>query len=224
MVDLRQGPLTQWTWDFKTTVRPHHGSYGSDRCSRDNKHKCFELILRSINGVKSLTLCRWFFEQTMCKSLYSSSGGPELYFSRLKELWWIDCSMARHNINALLCFLKLCPNLERLYVTIDPKCYNLISSRSEKFSAIVSAPANINGLKVVKLEGFADKQMENLLSRRLIPLFRENNPVIISEAHGKCLKHLVKVAKLEKKGKYPYKFKMVENVDKRFLDHLHMNL
>ncbi|KAE8676361.1 hypothetical protein F3Y22_tig00111617pilonHSYRG00036 [Hibiscus syriacus] len=175
MVDLRQGPLTQWTRDFEPTVRPHRGSDGSDSCSCDSKHRCFESILRSINGVKSLTICRWFFEQTMCKSFYSSSGGPELYFSRLKELWWIDCSMARHNINALLCFLKLCPNLERLYVTIDPKCYELSRSSSEKSSSTVSGPANLNGLKVVKLEGFADEEMENLLSRRLIPLDRQIN-------------------------------------------------
>ncbi|KAK8691667.1 hypothetical protein V6N13_075167 [Hibiscus sabdariffa] len=224
MVDLRQGPLTQWTWDFETTVRPHLCSHGCSHCSCDTEHTCFKLILSSINGVKSLTICRWLFEKTMCKNLYSSSGDPEFYFSRLKELWWIDCSMARHNINALLCFLKLCPNLERLYVTIDHKCYNLSSSSTEEFSAIVSAPANVNGLKVVKLEGFAEEQMENFLSRRLIPLFRENNPVIISKADGKCWKQLVKVAKLEKKGKYPYKFKMVENVDERFPDHLHMNL
>ncbi|XP_039013960.1 F-box protein At2g39490-like [Hibiscus syriacus] len=224
MVDLRQGPLTKWTWDFEPTVGPHRGSHGNDRCNCNSKHRCFESILSSINGVKSITLCRWFFEQTMCKSLFSSSGGPELYFSRLKELWWIDCSMARHNINALLCFLKLCPNLERLYVTIDPKCYELSSSSSEKMAAIVSCPANLKSLKVVKLEGFADEEMENLLSRQLIALFGENNPIIISKADGKCLKHLVKVAKLEKKGKYPYKFRMVENVDESFPHHLHMNL
>ncbi|KAE8701550.1 putative F-box family protein [Hibiscus syriacus] len=223
MVDLRQGPLTQWTWDFETTIRPHQASYGNYRCGCAGEHKCFKSFLRSINGVKSLTICRWFFEQTLCENLYSSSGGPEFYFKRLKELWWIDCSMARHNINALLCFLRLCPNLERLCVTIDPKCYDF-SSGTEKFSAIVSAPANLNGLKVVKLEGFADKQMEFLMARRLIPLFRETTPVIISESHRKCLKHLVKVAKLEKKGKYPYKFKMVENLDDRFPNHLHMNL
>ncbi|MBA0596308.1 hypothetical protein Gorai_013134, partial [Gossypium raimondii] len=58
------------------------------------------------------------------------------------------------------------------------------------------------------------------MARRLLPLFGDNNPIIISKSKGKYLKHLVKVAKLEKKGKYPYKFKAVENVDENFSDHL----
>ncbi|MFQ6640443.1 hypothetical protein Gotur_015750 [Gossypium turneri] len=147
-------------------------------------------------------------KKTICKNLFSSSKGPESYFSQLKELWWIDCSMTRHNIDVLLCFLKLCPNVERLYVTMDPKCYNLTSSIPENFLAIVGAPENLNGLKVVKLEGFVGEQMEIFVARRLVPLFGENNPVIISKSYGKCLKHLVKVDKLENKATYSYKFKM----------------
>ncbi|KAH1057563.1 hypothetical protein J1N35_035628 [Gossypium stocksii] len=54
-----------------------------------------------------------------------SSRRPKCYLSELKELWWIDCLMEREPINALLCLLKFCPSLERLYVTLDPKCYNL---------------------------------------------------------------------------------------------------
>ncbi|MBA0808964.1 hypothetical protein Gohar_024661, partial [Gossypium harknessii] len=159
---------------------------------------------------------------SICKKLPFSSRHPECYLSQLKELWWIDCSTERESINALLCFLKLCPKLERLYVTLDPKCYNLPSTG--KFSALVTVPDKLYDLKVVKLEGFADEEKENFIARRLIPLFGENNPVIISKSKGKCLKHLVKIAKLEKKGKYPYKFKMVKNIDEKFLDHVHMKL
>ncbi|MBA0837686.1 hypothetical protein Goarm_009823, partial [Gossypium armourianum] len=198
---LGQGLLKQWTWDFETnTDHPYFPSQGSYHCGCTTKDKCFKSILRTIDWVTSLTICRWFFEKTICKNLFSSSKGPESYFSQLKELWWIDCSMTRHNIDVLLCFLKLCPNVERLYVTMDPKCYNLTSSIPENFLAIVGAPENLNGLKVVKLEGFVGEQMEIFVARRLVPLFGENNPVIISKSYGKCLKHLVKVDKLENKA------------------------
>ncbi|XP_039055312.1 F-box protein At2g39490-like isoform X2 [Hibiscus syriacus] len=217
MFDLRQGPLTQWTWDIPLFSPYYYGLFNErNRCSCANKSKCFNSILRSIKVVESLTMCRWFYEMLIC-----SSGGPEYRLSKLKELWWIDCSMERESINALLCFLKLCPYLERLYVTIDPKGYKLPST--EKFSALVIVPDKLEDLQAVKLEGFADEEKEILMARRLIPLFGEKNPVIMSKPQGKRLKHLVKVATLEKKGRYPYKFKVVENVDDNFPDHVHMN-
>ncbi|KAK8579650.1 hypothetical protein V6N12_069964 [Hibiscus sabdariffa] len=169
MVDFRQGPLTQWTWDWNVPRLSHY--YYSlyierKHCRCADKDKCFNSFLRSINVVKSLTICRWFFE-------------------------------------------------------IDPKCYKLPST--ENFSAFV-IPDKLQYLKTVKLEGIADEEKEILMARRLMPLFGEKNPVIVSKSHGKRLKHLVKVANLEKKGKYPYKFKVVENVDEDFPDHVHMNI
>ncbi|KAA3453358.1 F-box protein [Gossypium australe] len=202
MVDLRQGHLTQWTWDFQKSLRClyHYDFYKKTRCRCTNRKRCFKSILISIRGIKSLTICRWFFETSMCNSLpFPSSRDLLPSMSQLEELWWIDCSMERESINALLCFLKLCPNLERLFVTLDD-------------------------LKAVKLEGFEDEEKENFIARRLIPLFGENNPVIISKSGEKCIKHLVKVAKLEKKGKYPYKFKVVENVNENSPDHVHMKV
>ncbi|KAK5833147.1 hypothetical protein PVK06_016960 [Gossypium arboreum] len=109
--------------------------------------------------------------------------------------------MERESINALLCFLKLFPNLERLYIPINPKCYDMPSTG--KLSTFVIVPGKLNDLKTVKLEGFADEKKEIFMARRLLPLFGDNNPIIISKSKGKYLKHLVKVAKLEKKGKYP---------------------
>ncbi|MBA0566697.1 hypothetical protein Golob_011491 [Gossypium lobatum] len=93
-----------------------------------------------------------------------------------------------------------------------------------KFSDSVIVSEKLDDLKAVKLEGVADEEKENFIARRLIPLFGENNPVIISKSGETCIKHLVKVAKLEKKGKYPYKFKVVENVNENFPDHVHMNV
>ncbi|MBA0692508.1 hypothetical protein Goari_010062 [Gossypium aridum] len=64
--------------------------------------------------------------------------------------------MERESINALLCFLKLCPNLKRLFVTIDPKSYNM--PNTGKFSDLVIVPDKLDDLKAVKLEGFADEE------------------------------------------------------------------
>ncbi|KAG8493228.1 hypothetical protein CXB51_010556 [Gossypium anomalum] len=224
MLDLRQGPLAEWTWDFKASFSPYYHFLDLERndCECAKKYKCFDSILRTINGFRSLTICRWFFETSMCMKLPFSSRDPLFCLGKLKELWWIDCSMQRESINAFLCFLKLRPNLERLYITIDPKCYDMPSTG--KFSTLVIVPGKLNDLKTVKLEGFADEEKEIFMARRLLPLFGDNNPIITSKSKGKNLKHLVKVAKLEKKGKYPYKFKVVENVDENFSDHVHMNL
>ncbi|KAK8657275.1 hypothetical protein V6N13_035525 [Hibiscus sabdariffa] len=221
MLDLRQGPVTKWNWDVRTTVLAHGLKIQCYVECTDSE--CFKKILSAIDRVKSLTICRWFFEQTMCKNVYSSSGGPEFSFDRLKELWWIDCSMGNRNMNVLLCFLRHCLKLERLYVTNDPECYDL-SSSTDKFPATVIAPGNLRRLEFVTLEGFADEETENFAARQLIPLFGERNPVIKSKSGGKCVKHLVKVAELETEGKYPYKFEVVENVVGHFPNHVHMNL
>ncbi|KAK8579653.1 hypothetical protein V6N12_069967 [Hibiscus sabdariffa] len=224
MVDLRQGPLTQRTWYWNVPCFPpyYYSLYNEIKhCSCADKYKCFNSFFSSIEVVKSLTICRWFFEMSVCEMLLCSTGDPEYCLSKLQELWWIDCSMERESINALLCFLKLCPYLRRLYVTIDPKCYKLPST--EKFSAFV-IPDELQFLRTVKLEGFADEEKEILMARRLMPLFGGENPDIVSSSHGKRLRHLVKVAKLEKMGKYPYKFKVVEKVDEDFPDHVHMNI
>ncbi|KAL1101830.1 hypothetical protein V6Z11_D05G323400 [Gossypium hirsutum] len=123
-----------------------------------------------------------FFKTSMC-CLLSSSRDPLFFLSELKELWWIDCSMDRESINVLLWFLKLCPHLERFYVTIDPKCYNMPSTG--KFSTLFIVPDKLCDLKAIKLEGFADEEKEIFMARRLIPLFGDNNPVIISKSGGK---------------------------------------
>ncbi|KAA3453362.1 F-box protein [Gossypium australe] len=223
MIDLRQGSLAEGTWDFEKPpgYRYSYNLYKRTLCRCTTKKKCFKSILISIRSVKSLTICRWFFETSMC-CLLSSNRDSLFCLSGLKELWWIDCSMNRESINVLLWFLKLCPHLERLYVTIDPKCYNMPSTG--KFSTLFIVPDKLSDLKAIKLEGFADEENEIFMARRLIPLFGDNNPVIISKSDGKCLKHLMKVAKLEKRGKYPYKFKVVENVSENFPNHVHANL
>ncbi|KAG4201795.1 hypothetical protein ERO13_A05G300566v2 [Gossypium hirsutum] len=187
MLDLRQCPLTEWTWDFKPSFYPYyHGFLDLERNDFEcaNKYKCFDKLLRTINGFRSLTICRWFFE-------------------------------------------------------INPKCYNM--PNTGKFSTLGIVPNKLNDLITVKLKGFADEEKEIFMARRLLPLFVVlvgavilvgncpnlffyNNPIIISKSNRKYLKHLMKVAKLKKKGKYLYKFKVVQNVDENFSDHVHMSL
>ncbi|MBA0721428.1 hypothetical protein Golax_008973, partial [Gossypium laxum] len=65
MVDIRQGSLTQWTWDFETETsffRHHYGLCKRNHWGCTSKNTCFNSILRSIKNVKSLTICRWFYE------------------------------------------------------------------------------------------------------------------------------------------------------------------
>ena len=50
--------------------------------------------------------------------LYPSRAHWPFQLSELRELWWIDSSMDKHNIDALLTFLKLCPSLEKLFITV----------------------------------------------------------------------------------------------------------
>ena len=40
-------------------------------------------------------------------------------FHELKELWWIDNSLDKYDIYAQLSFLKLCPSLEKLFITVS---------------------------------------------------------------------------------------------------------
>ncbi|XVF23828.1 hypothetical protein REPUB_Repub13aG0073200 [Reevesia pubescens] len=196
MLDFKQGPPI----------------YNSINCDG------FRLILESIKGVKSLTICRWVFEPLISCMLPSLGRDSEYRLYGLRELWWIDCSMEKDNVNALLSFLKLCPCLERLYVTIDPN-----TRSTKKLSAKVKRLEKLDDLKLLKLEGFANENKENFLAKRLRPLFRLR-PLILAKSKGACLRRLVKVPELEKEGKYPYKFKEVKNFHETYPDHLHMKL
>ncbi|KAK8334128.1 hypothetical protein V6Z11_A10G252900 [Gossypium hirsutum] len=109
MLDSRQGPAFN---TFKT-------------CD-------FDRVLLTIKNSEILTLCKWTFEALICPSLSSF-----FQFYKLKELWWIDnYSKGFYNCDALITFLKLCPSLELLFVTIDhnsyvtpnaTKCYKQVS-------------------------------------------------------------------------------------------------
>ncbi|EOY18186.1 F-box family protein, putative [Theobroma cacao] len=159
MLDFRQGP-------------PIYNGINGD---------CFRLILESIKNVNSLTLCRWVFEALISLVLSSLSRDSEFRLYGLTELWWIDYSMDRDNFNSLLIFLKLCPCLERLYLTIDPESYNMGSTKQR--SSKVNGLRKLNHLKLLKLEGFANGNKEILFAKRLRPFFRMK-PVILAKSKG----------------------------------------
>ncbi|OMO96973.1 hypothetical protein COLO4_14938 [Corchorus olitorius] len=205
MLDIKQGPPIYHSFNFE-------GFKSS--------------ILKSIKSVKSLTLCSWLFEALiswMIPSL-SSENDSKFNFYTLKELWWIDCSMPADNVNVLLNFLKLCPYLERLYVTIDPKSYGMASTKgvSDKVNTKLG---KLNHLKLLRLEGFANEKEEIFFIEQLRPLFRRRKPLIVAKYKGaSTLRCLFKVRQLEKKGKYPYKFKELGSLHKRCPDHIHMKI
>ncbi|EOY18261.1 F-box family protein, putative [Theobroma cacao] len=197
MLDFRRGPPI----------------YNSFNCNG------FKLILKSVKNVNSLTLCRWVFQALISLVLSSLSRDSEIRLYGLTEMWWIDYSMDRDNFNSLLSFLKLCPCLERLHVTIDPESYNMGSTK--QCTAKVNGLRKLNHLKPLKLEGFANENKEILFAKRLRPFFRMK-PVILAKSKGTCLRRLVKELELEKEGKDPYKFKEVKNFYETCHDHAHM--
>ncbi|KAF2318670.1 hypothetical protein GH714_009778 [Hevea brasiliensis] len=110
----------------------------------------FDSVLLAIKNVKVLTLCKWTFQALICPSL--STFLAEFQFYNLEELWWIDNSEQEYDSDPLISFLKLCPSLERLFVTIDPKSYCV--ERAETCSIQAGRNTKLQRLKLVKLDGF----------------------------------------------------------------------
>ncbi|OMO72467.1 hypothetical protein CCACVL1_17774 [Corchorus capsularis] len=163
---------------------------------------------------------------------WTSSSSRGYTNCHVKELWWIDCSIEGNQVKFLLRFLKECPFLERLYVTIDPNCYPDSCKLTDRFSrrftnengkCFHAAKQTLSHLKLVKLEGFPNEKEEIKFVRKLIPLSEETPEIIAKSPDGTCLRQLVKVARPEKNGKNPYsnRFKVLKH--NAFTDHSHMN-
>ncbi|KAG6578720.1 F-box protein, partial [Cucurbita argyrosperma subsp. sororia] len=135
----------------------------------------FDPCLLTIKNAATLTLCGWNYEALIWPSIASLQGN--FIFYHLKELWWIGYSNEEHNSNALLSFLQMCPALERLFVTIDPKSYSTPSK--PMYSKNVWRRAKSEHLKLVSLKGFTDENEE----MSLIKVIKEVvcvSPVFIS--------------------------------------------
>ncbi|XVE52725.1 hypothetical protein DITRI_Ditri02bG0146200 [Diplodiscus trichospermus] len=187
----------------------------------------FRSIFHRIKGVKSLTLCRWVFEALICplRLSYPFSWGFQL--NQLTEFWWIDYSKERYNSNALISFLKLCPRLRRLYITIDHKSYKRINTT--KCSVEVATLPRLEDLKFVKLEGFPNEKEEIALANRLKQEFNVEPLIIAKSNYLNCVRILEKEPdkdELQKEGKVSYKFieMRVEHLYDLCPKHLHMSL
>ncbi|XP_062154081.1 F-box protein At2g39490 isoform X3 [Alnus glutinosa] len=164
IADFRQGP----------------GNIGFKSCD-------FDPTLLTIKNAEILTLCKWTFEALIWPSISYFQSNFQFY--KLKKLWWIDNSTEGYNSEALISFLKLCPALEQLFVTIDPKSYCMPSTAT--YSKKVTRHSELGHLKVVKLEGFTNKEDEISLAENFTKLGAVE-PLIIATTDGICLRSLVK--------------------------------
>ncbi|KAK0592890.1 hypothetical protein LWI29_027273 [Acer saccharum] len=183
----------------------------------------FDLILCRIKSVKNLTLCRWNFEKQIFPSLRPD---PFCYkFHKLKELWWIDYLKDEelYNSDALIYFLKFCPSLEILSVTIDLKSYQVLST-----GTFCAENTRLKHLKVVKLDGFRSQEDEISLAEKLKEVFSVEPKIVATTttSNGKSLRSLVKVFELEEEeGSFCYKFvEEVKHINELCPKHPHMGL
>ncbi|KAL9261049.1 F-box protein-like protein [Drosera capensis] len=92
-------------------------------------------------------------------------------FSKLKEVWWIDNWKEQWKIESLFSFLKLCPVLEELLITINVSCRLIRHAMLTTDFKICSAESRENKplsrLKLVKLEAFSSQEEEILLAARI---------------------------------------------------------
>ncbi|XP_010509008.1 PREDICTED: F-box protein At2g39490-like [Camelina sativa] len=134
-------------------------------------------LLLIIKNSQSLTLCRWMFEELMKPSI--SSSWRSFQFYKLQELRWIDNSMNQENIKILISFLKLCPSIERLFVTVDLNTY---SSKEVYVDAEYGSEHArvLTNLKLVKLEGSKNEDDSNdQLILALQQMVNINQPLLV---------------------------------------------
>ncbi|KAH9767808.1 F-box protein [Citrus sinensis] len=171
--------------------------------------------LFSLRSAKTLTLCRWTYEALIYPH-------RRVQFSKLEELWWIDYENdEKYNSDALISFLKLCPLLERLSVTISPKPGRLtIPCACSTQLADDTIPKQ---LKFVKLEGFRNEEDMISLAKRLKEVFFLE-PKIVATSKEISVRSLVKALEFQE-GESAYKFvKEVRHINQLCPKHPHMRL
>ncbi|XP_009357672.3 F-box protein At2g39490 [Pyrus x bretschneideri] len=152
MLDFRQGP-----------------GYGGFKSSD------FDPMLLTIKNAQVLTLCKWTFQTLIWPSLLPLQAN--FIFYKLKELWWIDNWEERFSIDPLISFIKLCPALEQLYVTNDPRSYCMAWTAPPWKK--VNGQTKLAHLKVIKLVGFTTEDDETTLAEYIRDLVTVE-PLIIS--------------------------------------------
>ncbi|XP_047170622.1 F-box protein At2g39490-like [Vigna umbellata] len=137
----------------------------------------FDATLLTIKNSEVLTLCKWTFEEFIWPSISPLSGSFKFY--KLRELWWIDnYNKKEFSMEALFSFLKLCPSLEQLVVTIDPESYSAEGTNSCIMKE--TKCTELQHLKLIKFMGFPCPKDEISLAKGLIHLIKGNPPKIKS--------------------------------------------
>ncbi|OVA18276.1 hypothetical protein BVC80_1835g711 [Macleaya cordata] len=181
MLDVRNGP-------------------GSFPLSLDN----FLELRDAIQNVEILTLCGWFFKVCSPWWLLPAEETPSHsvpQFNNLKELWLIDNSMNIFKMDAMVSFLKICPNLERIFINIDPTCYcfrnELYGWRTVGFEDYVKRTTpneTLVRLKIIKMAGFIDQEEEiSLIDRLLKDVAGVEPPMIIATSPENGTRRLIKI-------------------------------
>ncbi|QCE12857.1 hypothetical protein DEO72_LG10g4107 [Vigna unguiculata] len=134
--------------------------------------KDFDATLLTIKNSEVLTLCKWTFEELIWPSISPLSGSFKFY--KLRELWWID--NCNKNMEALFSFLKLCPSLEQLFVTIDPESYSSEGTNSCLMKE--TKCTELQHLKLIKFIGFPCPKDEISLAKGLIHMIKGKPPKI----------------------------------------------
>ncbi|GAB4836572.1 hypothetical protein Ancab_001485 [Ancistrocladus abbreviatus] len=198
-----------------------------------NKPSQFDLSLSVIRYVKYLTICQWNFELIRPKLI---SKGSDFKLNDLKELWWIDNSVEVYKIRSLLSFLKLCPSLQRLFITIDPKSYGFstkskgsrqVTGGHQSKTTAENKGERLRCLRVVKMEGFRNEEDEIIFAKHILKVVASDNEPIIITSKSSGNNHpraLVKTCS-DEKGKKPC-FMVVNEVDAGLLKmkHPHMHI
>ncbi|CAK8540993.1 unnamed protein product [Lathyrus sativus] len=145
--------------------------------------KDFDATLLTIKNSQALTLCRWTFEELIWPSISPPYGCFNFY--NLRELCWVDSYYKdEYFMDGLFSFLKLCPSLEQLFVTIDDESYS--AGRSNSFSMQATKCTKLEHLKVIKFKGFTCRKDEISLAKCLVQLIKGKVPKI-NTSDGSCL-------------------------------------
>lgn len=172
-----------------------------------SKHQCC-LLLSSLKEAQYISICQWTFE-----IMIGLRSNTVPLFKYLKELWWIDSSMEDEKINSLITFLESCPFLEKLFVTIDPKCYSRPSKGIDMSHRSRKGP--LRNLKMVKMDGFEHEEDELLLAYHIFNI-AEKEPAVVATSADSCTRRLVKV--------HPNRRLFVEETDSEMLNNKHMHM
>ncbi|XP_028805154.1 F-box protein At2g39490-like [Neltuma alba] len=148
------------------------------------KTEHFDTTLLTIKNSEVLTLCEWNYRALIWPSI--SPQIESFIFYKLKELWWIVKD--GQSSDALVSFLKLCPALQKLYVTVDPESY-FTSNPAASGLKEATKYKKLEHLRLVKLMGFTRKEDEISLAKDLIQLVKAKPPRI-DASDGSCLQVL----------------------------------